>query len=135
VQTRDALALVLTVLALAALLLRLGGVAGLVNRLPGHHRGWTHAPPIALALALLSMAIGPILLPNLPGIGAAFATGYISHLAADALTIRGIPLCWPGTGRPSLHLLPGLLRVRTGGAGETVFNLCWPVVLVALIAW
>ena len=125
VQARDFLALALVTVAACALLLAFGGVAGLIHRLPGHHRGWTHAPPLALALTAASFAFGPILFPALPGVGAAFAAGYLSHLVADALTIRGIPLWWPGHDRPSLHLLPRSLRVRTGSAGEGVFNVCW----------
>src|SRR5581483_12262227 len=136
VQGRHLLALALGGLAVGAALLAGGGVAGLVHRLPGHHRGWTHAPPFALALAVLSFALGPELLPALPGVGAAFAVGYLSHLAADALTIRGIPLWWPGQDAPSLHLLPRLLRVRTGSGGEAAFNVCWvgalPLLALAL---
>lgn len=136
VQARDLLALALIAVAACALLLALGGVAGLIHRLPGHHRGWTHAPPLALALVVAAFAFGPILFPALPGVGPAFAAGYVSHLAADALTIRGIPLWWPGRDRPSLHLLPRPLRVRTGGAGEVVFNVCWlaasPVAVLVL---
>jgi membrane-bound metal-dependent hydrolase YbcI (DUF457 family) len=131
VQTRHTLALMMGALSLAALLLAFGGVAGLVHRLPGHHRGWTHAPPMALALTVAAFVLGPPLFPALPGVGPAFAAGYLSHLAADALTIRGIPLWWPGRDQPSLHLLPRPLRVRTGGMGERLFNLCWPIVLVA----
>jgi membrane-bound metal-dependent hydrolase YbcI (DUF457 family) len=135
IHLRHLLVLILAVLAGSALLVRLGGVAGLVHRLPGHHRGWTHAPPVALALTAAALAMGPVLAPSLRGVGAALATGYISHLLADALTIRGIPLWLPGKTQPSLHLLPGPLRVRTGGAGERLFNLCWPVILVGLVVW
>jgi LexA-binding, inner membrane-associated putative hydrolase len=133
VQARHLLALVSAVLAAGVTLLSFGGVAGVVHRLPGHHRGWTHAPPVALVLALASFALGPLLLPALPGVGPAFAVGYLSHLAADALTIRGIPLCWPGRQAPSLHLLPRPFRVRTGGAGERVFNACWASSLLLAI--
>lgn len=133
VQTRHTLALAMAALSLAALLLALGGVAGLVHRLPGHHRGWTHAPPVALALTVAAFLLGPPLFPSLPGVGPALAAGYLSHLAADALTIRGIPLWWPGRDQPSLHLLPRPLRVRTGGVGERLFNLCWPVALIASV--
>ncbi|HVA88392.1 MAG TPA: metal-dependent hydrolase [Chloroflexota bacterium] len=134
-HSRHLLALILAGLAAAALLLLLGGVAGLVHRLPGHHRGWTHTPPVALALTAAALVVGPGLAPSLRGVGAAFAAGYISHLLADALTIRGIPLWLPGQAQPSLHLLPGPLRIRTGGAGERLFNLCWPVILVGLVTW
>lgn len=137
VQGRHLLALALAALATGAAVLSFGGVAAVVHRLPGHHRGWTHAPSFALALVAASFAFGPVLLPALPGVGAAFAVGYLSHLAADALTIRGIPLWWPGGHAPSLHLLPRPLRVRTGSGGEVVFNICWaaalPLLAIALL--
>ena len=133
VQWRHACALALGLLAISAGLVAAGGGSGLVNRLPGHHRGWTHAPPAAIALCLLSLALGPALVPALPGIGAAFGFGYISHLVADSLTIRGIPLWWPGETQPSLHLLPRHVRVRTGSAGEALFNVCWPVLVIAIV--
>jgi membrane-bound metal-dependent hydrolase YbcI (DUF457 family) len=132
VETRHAVALACLVAAGIAVLIALGGVAGVVHRLPGHHRGWTHAPPVAIAITLLACAFGPSLFPALPGVGPAFAAGYISHLASDALTIRGIPLWWPGSHQPSLHLLPRALRVRTGGPREGVFNLIWPLALAAI---
>lgn len=132
-HSRQLLALILTGEAGAALLLLLGGVAGVVHRLPGHHRGWTHAPPVALALTAAALVVGPVLAPSLRGVGAAFAAGYLSHLLADALTIRGIPLWFPGQTQPSLHLLPGPLRVRTGGAGERLFNLIWPVIITGVV--
>jgi LexA-binding, inner membrane-associated putative hydrolase len=133
VHSRQLLALILAGEAGAALLLLLGGVAGVVHRLPGHHRGWTHAPPVAIALTVGALIAGPVLAPSLRGVGAALAAGYVSHLLADALTIRGIPLWFPGQTQPSLHLLPSPLRVRTGGPGERLFNLCWPVLLIILV--
>ena len=132
VETRHTVALACLTAAGIAVLIALGGVAGVVHRLPGHHRGWTHAPPVAIGVTVLACAFGPALFPALPGVGPAFAAGYISHLAADALTIRGIPLWWPGSSQPSLHLLPRPLRVRTGGPREGVFNVVWPVALVAI---
>lgn len=135
IHARHLLALIFAGVAAAALLLRLGGVAGLIHRLPGHHRGWTHAPPFALALTAAALMAGPLLAPSIRGVGAAFAAGYWSHLLADALTIRGIPLWFPGQTQPSLHLLSRPLRVRTGGAGERIFNLCWPVAILGLVVW
>ncbi len=133
VQWRHVYALTVGTLAALAALVAAGGVSGLVHRLPGHHRGWTHAPPTAIVLGAVCVPLGPVLAPALPGIGAAFALGYISHLVADALTLRGIPLWWPGDSQPSLHLLPPFLRVRTGSGGESLFNLCWPVAVAAAI--
>ena len=135
VEGRQLLALALGIATAGGILVGLGGISRIVNRLPGGHRGWTHAPPLAIAVTAGSLALAPYLLPNLRGVGAAFAAGYLSHLAADALTIRGIPLWWPGASKRTLHLLPRGLRVRTGGSGERIFNICWvasiPILLIA----
>jgi membrane-bound metal-dependent hydrolase YbcI (DUF457 family) len=133
VQERHFAALALACVAGGCGLMAVGGAATLVNHLPGHHRGWTHSPLVAAVIAASAGLLGPSLFPALPGVGAAFGLGYVSHLFADALTIRGIPLLWPGQHQPSLHLLPRRLRVRTGSAGEAIFNLCWPIALVIAI--
>jgi membrane-bound metal-dependent hydrolase YbcI (DUF457 family) len=43
--------------------------------------------------------------------------GYCAHLLADACTPHGAPLLGPFSAR-RIHLLPGRLRVATGGAGD-----------------
>jgi len=54
-----------------------------------------------------------------PDVGLALGLGYFSHVAlADAMTISGVPLFWPGKRR--FHVLPRRLRVRTGGPVETL---------------
>ena len=133
VAIRHLLALLVAAIGTSAVLLASGGVAGIIHRLPGHHRGVTHSPPFALVLVAAALISGPLLLPALPGVGAAFSVGYLSHLGSDALTIRGIPLWWPGQHRPSLHLLPRFLRVRTGSAGEAAFNVSWLLAVPALL--
>ena len=45
---------------------------------------------------------------------AALVAGYISHLVADALNTKGVPLLWPAGWR--FRLLPG--GVRSGGVVE-----------------
>ena len=133
VEWRNVGALSLATVVSCSVLVALGGVSGLVNRLPGHHRGWTHAPSAAILVCALASALGPAIAPALPGLGVAFSCGYLSHLLADALTIRGIPLWWPGVTQPSLHLLPRHLRVRTGSSSESLFNLCWPVLAATVV--
>jgi len=125
VGTRATMSTLLASLCALSLLLAFGGIAGLINRLPGHHRGWTHSLPFAILVSGAALFYLPILAPGMPGLGLAFAVGYVSHLIADALTIRGIPLWWPGKGKSSLHLLPKTFRVRTGGKGEVLFNVLW----------
>ncbi|PIY96292.1 MAG: hypothetical protein COY66_04620 [Candidatus Kerfeldbacteria bacterium CG_4_10_14_0_8_um_filter_42_10] len=44
--------------------------------------------------------------------------GYFSHLVADGITHHGVPLLWPWN--RNIHLLPRLLRFRTGSFMETV---------------
>ena len=49
-----------------------------------------------------------------PSLFVALVAGYVSHLVADALNKRGVPLLWPA-GR-SMRLLPS--GVRSGGVAE-----------------
>jgi inner membrane protein len=81
----------------------LGRLASLV--LP-RHRGITHEPVALILLAALAAWL------RHPAVSA-FAVGYATHLAADALTVGGIP-CF---GR-RLHLLPRWSRITTGSAAE-----------------
>lgn len=77
------------------------------------HRGLTHT---ILALALVAAAAWALV----PGpLAMAVTAGYGSHLVADMLTPRGLPLLWPLSGR-QLHLAPTPLRIRTGSFGETL---------------
>lgn len=79
------------------------------------HRTLTHS---LLGIALFAVLVSP-LAPLLPGLYGALLAGYASHLVADALNPRGVPLLWP-LGRP-FRLLPG--GVRSGGAAEFVVAL------------
>ena len=64
-------------------------VSTLVARLLGH-RGVTHSALAVAALIALLMRHG-----YSRDITAALAVGYLSHLAADLLTPRGLRLAWP----------------------------------------
>ncbi|CAA9451115.1 MAG: Membrane-bound metal-dependent hydrolase YdjM, induced during SOS response [uncultured Rubrobacteraceae bacterium] len=74
------------------------------------HRTLTHS---LLGVAIFCLLISP-LAPLSPDLFLALVAGYASHLFADALNMRGVPLLWP-VGR-SLRLLPG--GIRSGGAAE-----------------
>src|SRR5215212_8267551 len=74
------------------------------------HRTLTHS---LLGVALFVVLVSPVA-PLLPGLFVALVTGYVSHLVADALNKKGVPLLWPG-GRP-FRLLPG--GVRSGGVAD-----------------
>ena len=64
-------------------------VSTLVSRVLGH-RGVTHSALAVVALVALLMHRG-----YSHDITAALAVGYLSHLAADLLTPRGLRLAWP----------------------------------------
>jgi len=74
------------------------------------HRTLTHS---LLGLVLFCAPVW-LLLGGYPAFALALAAGYASHLLADALNTRGVPLLWP-LGRP-FRLLPR--GIRSGGAAE-----------------
>jgi inner membrane protein len=74
------------------------------------HRTLTHSLLGVVIFTLLAW----LLVGAFPNLLLALVAGYASHVVADALNTRGVPLLWP-MGRP-FRLLPG--GVRSGGAGE-----------------
>jgi inner membrane protein len=79
------------------------------------HRGVTHSAVAVLALiALVLQASGR------RGVASALAVGYLSHLAADMLTPRGLRLAWPFRRTWALPVC------RTGSQME-------PIIVLALI--
>jgi inner membrane protein len=74
------------------------------------HRTLTHS---LLGVSLFVLPVW-LLLGSLPGLFLALSAGYASHVFADALNTRGVPLLWP-LGRP-FRLLPG--GIRSGGTAE-----------------
>jgi len=94
------------------------------------HRGPTHWLATAAALIFILYTLASLL--QLPlTIPLAFGAGYLSHLLADGLTVAGVPLFGPVSRRP-VHLLPRLLRFRTGGMVEQAALL---LILAALFAF
>ena len=79
------------------------------------HRTLTHS---LLGIFLFSVPVW-LFLGGLPNLALALVAGYASHVLADALNTRGVPLLWPA-GRP-FRLLPG--GVRSGGAVEVAVAL------------
>jgi inner membrane protein len=79
------------------------------------HRTLTHS---ILGILLFSLPV-LLFLGGFPNISLALVAGYASHVFADALNTRGVPLLWPA-GRP-FRLLPG--GVRSGGAVEVAVAL------------
>ena len=82
------------------------------------HRTMTHSLAGILLFSLLVL----LFLGRFSNLVLALVAGYASHVFADALNTRGVPLLWP-MGKP-FRLLPG--GVRSGGAVEVA------VALVAL---
>jgi inner membrane protein len=84
------------------------------------HRGMTHSAFAVAGLTALLLHYdyrrGPV---------AALAVGYLSHLAADLLTPRGLRLAWPLRGTWCVPL------VRTGSAAENLLVLA----LIGATAW
>ena len=76
------------------------------------HRTLTHSLVGVLLFALLARLISGYI----PGLFLALAAGYASHIFADALNTRGVPLLWP-LGKP-FRLLPE--GIRSGGVAEFV---------------
>jgi inner membrane protein len=79
------------------------------------HRTLTHS---LLGVAIFVALVSPVA-PLSAGLFVALVAGYVSHLVADALNTKGIPLLWPAGWR--FRLLPG--GVRSGGAAEFVVAL------------
>ncbi|MGB3683850.1 MAG: metal-dependent hydrolase, partial [Rubrobacteraceae bacterium] len=74
------------------------------------HRTLTHS---LLGVALFMLPVW-LLLGDYPNVFYALGAGYASHLVADALNTRGVPLLWPLGG--TFRLFPG--GFRSGGVVE-----------------
>ena len=88
------------------------------------HRTLTHS---ILGAFLFALPIY-LFLGDYPNLSLALVAGYASHVFADALNTRGVPLLWP-FGRP-FRLLPG--GVKSGGPVEVAIAL--GALMVALYA-
>jgi|SRR5215217_2249688 len=80
------------------------------------HRTLTHS---LLGVALFVILVSPVVSLSF-GLFSALVAGYVSHLIADALNKRGVPLLWPV--RRPFRLLPGG-GIRSGGMVELVVAL------------
>lgn len=79
------------------------------------HRTLTHS---LLGVALFMLPVW-LLLGDYPNVFYALGAGYASHLAADGLNTRGVPLLWPLGG--TFRLLPG--GFKSGGLTELLVAL------------
>jgi inner membrane protein len=95
------------------------------------HRGLTHYGLTALVVMAISSLLGWWL--GYLDVGLAFGLGYLSHILADSMTLAGTPLLWPLQKEKTFHLLPGALRIRTGGPVEPFLFIAITVLLVFLL--
>lgn len=82
------------------------------------HRGFTHSLLASVLLGAVLAYTSHMHAASLPAAtAAAVSMGYLSHLLADYLTVRGIPLFWPYRRPGGDYALP-YLAFRTGGPVE-----------------
>ena len=84
------------------------------------HRGLTHSAVAVIGLVALLLDAG-----YRQGTVSALTVGYLSHLAADMLTPRGLRLAWP------FRKSWGLPLCRTGSPMETIIV----IAVVGGVAW
>lgn len=93
------------------------------------HRGFTHYGLTTLLVIVAGGLLGWRL--GHWDVGLAFGLGYLSHILADGLTLTGVPLLWPR--KKNVHLLPGPLRIRTGGPVELLLFIGVTGVMIFLL--
>jgi inner membrane protein len=100
------------------------GVAWTIQRFTTH-RGLTHSLFAAIVVVLVALNLSMALTASRTAWwGVAWGAGYLSHLAADALTLSGIKLLQPWS-EQRFWLLPRPLRFRVG---------TWPDALIGTLA-
>jgi membrane-bound metal-dependent hydrolase YbcI (DUF457 family) len=72
------------------------------------HRGPIHSPAFWVGITIIVTVLLFLFVPGWWWMGLTFGWGWFSHIAADGLTSRGIPIFWPLTSE-RFRLLPGCL--------------------------
>jgi membrane-bound metal-dependent hydrolase YbcI (DUF457 family) len=72
------------------------------------HRGPIHSPTFLVGITLFVTILLALFVRHWWWMGLLFSWGWFSHIAADGLTPKGIPLLWPLTSQ-RYNLLPGCL--------------------------
>lgn len=100
------------------------------------HRGLTHSLLVAFVITLIAVNLSIFLTPSQTAWwGVAWSAGYLSHLAADALTFSGIKLLQPFS-EQRFWLAPRPFRFRVGTWPDTLLGTIAPPVglLILLLA-
>jgi inner membrane protein len=103
--------------------------AGTVSRLL-KHRGPLHSALAAAGAGVIAELLGERV--GVTGLGVLVAFGWASHILADALTDRGVPLLWP-LWRKRLRL-PFGLGIATGSGAEAAIVVAGVLLCAAWIA-
>lgn len=97
------------------------------------HRGFTHTLAITSAALFLAVAIATSgvgwAIVFLTSVLLGWAIGYLSHLGADLLNGKGVPLLWPVFWK-KIHLL----SISTGTFEEYLFLGVWIIFIISHIA-
>jgi inner membrane protein len=104
--------------------------AGVVSRVL-KHRGPLHSALAALVAGVVAELLGERF--GATGLGVLVGFGWASHVLADALTDRGVPLLWPLWRRRVR--LPFGLGIATGGGAEAVIVVAALLLCAGWIAW
>lgn len=84
----------------------MGALVSAIARSISGHRGFFHTPLVGLTITGAGLAFKSSYLLW-------FSAGYLSHILADACTVRGVPLLWPLRAKEY-----SLAKVRTGSSRE-----------------
>lgn len=100
-------------------------VGKIFNKFSGGHRHFTHSILGIFVIGYgLRWLVGSFLVPelasNMQFIWSAFMVGYISHIVADTMTDRGVPLLWPLPWHFQVPPGPNSIRITTGSIVEQV---------------
>lgn len=113
-------------------------VGKIINQFSGGHRHFTHSILGIFIIGyglrwLLAYLLVPVLAIDAQYAWAAFMVGYVSHIVADTMTDRGVPLLWPLPWHFQIPPGPGVVRITTGSLVEMIILRGALVVALAII--